>query len=394
MKKLFILVFCLLSLNLVKAAGLQPAGVTSKHSKDTTFAHMAAQMPLTPYALQIKHRLDSITKDIPLDYNEFVQSYIDTYLQNREEMAHVIGLAKYYFPMYEKAFRDAGVPTEIKYLSIVESKLDCNAVSSVGATGPWQFMGPTAKLYGLNMDDYIDERKDPVRASYAAAAYLKDAYEEFGDWLLAIASYNCGKSSVESAIEKAGGATNFWAIRQYLPVQTRNYVPAYIAVAYLMNCYSKHNIIPQSCEFAMKMDTIMVDKHISLSSICTTLNMDIKLLYGLNPIYRTYIVNGTPAAPRKVIIPQVPNNKYAALYDALNNPAPGFGYSPKPQQKDIPGSSSSKNHKYITYKVKHGDTLKNIAARFDGTSVRQLKELNGLNTAQVQPGMTLRISRG
>src|ERR1700756_3952371 len=118
MKKIFILVFCLLSLNLVKAAGLQPVGVTSKSSKDTTFAHMAAQMPLTPYAFQIKHRLDSITKDIPLDYNEFVQSYIDTYLQNREEMAHVIGLAKYYFPIYEKAFRDEGVPPEIKYLAI------------------------------------------------------------------------------------------------------------------------------------------------------------------------------------------------------------------------------------------------------------------------------------
>ena len=124
-------------------------------------------------------------------------------------MAHVIGLSKYYFPIYEKAFRDAGIPDEIKYLSIVESKLDPNAVSRVGATGPWQFMATTAKLYGLNMDDYVDERRDPVRASYAAAAYLKDAYEEFGDWLLAIASYNCGKSNVEYAIAKAGGAMIF-----------------------------------------------------------------------------------------------------------------------------------------------------------------------------------------
>jgi len=396
MKKLLILVFSFLSLTSVKAAaGLQPGSNALKQSKDTTFANSASQMPLTPYGYQIKHRLDSIRKDIPLDYNEFVQSYIDSYLQNKDEMAHVIGLAKYYFPIYEKAFRDAGVPTEIKYLSIVESKLDPNAVSRVGATGPWQFMGATAKLYGLNMDDYIDERKDPVRASYAAAAYLKDAYEEFGDWLLAIASYNCGKSSIESAIEKSGGATDFWSIRQYLPVETRNYVPAYIAVAYVMNYYNKHNIIPERCEFGMKMDTIMVDKHISLSNICTTLNMDIKLLYGLNPVYRTYIVNGTPAAPRKVIIPQVPSNKYAALYDALNNPAPGFGVIRTEYHNSSRASSIKKHNYYITYKVKHGDTLKRIASRFDGISVKQIEEQNGLaSAAQLQPGMTLKISKG
>lgn len=391
MKRILIFVFCLLSLNLVKAAGLQPDGVTSKSGKDTSFAHMAAQVSLTPYAFQIKHRLDSITKDIPLDYNEFVQSYIDTYLQNRDEMARVIGLSKYYFPIYEKAFRDAGVPTEIEYLSVVESKLDPNAVSRVGATGPWQFMSETAKLYGLNMDDYTDERKDPVRASYAAAAYLKDAYEQFGDWLLAIASYNCGKSSIVSAMERSGG-TDFWSVRQYLPAETRNYVPAYIAVAYIMNYYNKYGITPQPCQYGMKMDTIMVDKHISLSSICSTLNMDIKLLYGLNPVYRTYIVNGSPSAPRKVIIPQIASNKYAALYDALNNPAPGFG-SLTPRHNNIE-LSSSKNHNYITYKVKHGDTLKKIAARFDGISVKQLKQLNGLSSAEVQPCMTLKISKG
>jgi membrane-bound lytic murein transglycosylase D len=143
------------------------------------------------------------------------------------------------------------------------------------------------------------------------------------------------------------------------------------------------------------MDTVMVDKHISLSSICTILNMDIKLLYGLNPIYRTYIVNGTPAAPRKVIIPQIPSDKYAALYDALNNPAQGFGFLHlRYHHNDNPASSSSKNHNYITYKVKYGDTLKTIAARFDGISVKQLKEWNGLSSAQVQPGMKLKISKG
>jgi len=233
---------------------------------------------------------------VPLDYNEFVQNYIDIYSQNREEMGHVIGLSKYYFPIYEKVFRDAGIPAEIEYLSIVESKLDPNAISRVGATGPWQFMGTTAKLYGLNMDGYIDERRDPVRASYAAAAYLKDAYEEFGDWLLAIASYNCGKSNVENAIAKAG-ANDFWSIRQYLPVETRNYVPAYIAVAYIMNYYSKHNIIPQACSFSMNIDTLVVDKYVSLSSISSIINVDVHILSILNPAYKTYTINGSAAKP-------------------------------------------------------------------------------------------------
>ena len=138
-------------------------------------------------ATVFKRRLDSLKKDVPLDYNEYVQSYIDIYAHNRDEMGKVLGLTKYYFPIYEKAFRDAGIPDEIKYLSIVESKLDPYAVSRVGATGLWQFMFTTGRLYGLNMDDYVDDRRDPIQASYAAAAYLKDAYLEFGDWLLAIA---------------------------------------------------------------------------------------------------------------------------------------------------------------------------------------------------------------
>jgi len=394
MKKLLILVFCLFCLHAVKAAtGLQPVGATPKHLKDTTFAHAANQLPLSGYEGQIKRRLDSIKKDIPLDYNEFVQNYIDIYLQNREEMAHVLGLAKYYFPIYEKAFHNAGIPPEIEYLSIVESKLDPYAVSRVGATGPWQFMTTTAKLYGLNMDSYVDERRDPVRASYAAAAYLKDAYEEFGDWLLAIASYNCGKSNIENAMAKSG-ANDFWSIRQYLPVETRNYVPAYIAVAYIMNCYSKHNIVPEACQFSMKMDTLLVDKYVSLSNISGILNIDVKLLSILNPVYRTYIINGSAANPRRLIIPQTSSDKFAALYDALNNPSPVPSLGFLHRHRHDYEASSSKNHNYITYRVRRGDTLGAIALKFDGASVEKIRSLNGLTSAQLQPGMKLKISKG
>ena len=228
--------------------------------------------------------------------------------------AAILGLTKYYFPIYEKAFHDAGIPDEIKYLSIVESQLNPYAVSRVGATGPWQFMSTTAKLYGLNMDNYVDERRDPIQSSYAAAAYLKDAYQQFGDWLLAIASYNCGKSNVLRAIEQANGATDFWSIRQYLPAETRGYVPAYIAITYVMNYYKKHNIVPQACNLTMKTDTVLVNKYISLNSVSRVLNISLSQLTVLNPSYKNDDRQWfSPAAPKTLVIPQSCQRKILRL---------------------------------------------------------------------------------
>lgn len=462
MKKTLTLIICLLSLQFAKAAPdfFQNDKLTGDNIKayaDTTILPVVNQpAPLTNQSGIYKKRLDSIKKDIPLDYNEYVQSYIDIYMRNRDEMGHVLGLTKYYFPIYEKAFHDAGIPDEIKYLSIVESKLDPYAVSRVGATGPWQFMFTTARLYGLNMDDYVDERRDPIQASYAAAAYLKDAYQEFGDWLLAIASYNCGKSNVERAIEKAGGATDFWSIRQYLPNETRGYVPAFIAVAYVMNYYNRHNIVPQTCNIALKTDTVLVNKYLPLSTVSQTLNLDLAQLTILNPSYKRQIVNGTANKPRRMVIPQIDKAQYAALYETLNN-ASGYAAVPQPavyaasyrdrkeekmpsyhkvrkgetlsdiadnygiavqdikvwnhlhsnkavigqklkvkESADEPEAKHTKNkaRNYITYKVKQGDTLSGIASKFDGASVASIRELNGLKKGSLQPGMTIKISKG
>lgn len=454
MKKPFILIVCFLQI--IKApsssASTLPAlphteKQTDSYYNDTTLVNQ--QAPLTYQNTIVKQRLDSIANQVPLAYNEYVQSYIDIYAHNRDEMGHVLGLTKYYFPIYEKAFRDAGIPEELKYLSIVESKLDPYAVSRVGATGPWQFMFTTARLYGLNMDNYVDDRRDPVQASYAAAAYLKDAYQQFGDWLLAIASYNCGKSNVEHAIEKAG-AHDFWIIRQYLPPETRNYVPAYIAITYLMNYYSKHNIVPQNCTYALTTDTVLVNKYIALPEIAKALEIDIKELAFFNPAYKKQIINGTADAPRRLVVPQVDNEKYAALYEALNtstiaapqvvntvydetptalplyhkvkrgetlgNIADTYGV----ELQDIkvwnhlhsnkavigqklklsataggPATPLVKHHSnYVTYKVKNGDTLSGIAARFYGASVEKIKSLNGLKKSHLEPGMTIKINRG
>ena len=193
---------------------LKDSGATAKFAvnrfrRDTS---LTVNQTLNFQGSLMKGKLVAIQKEVPLDYNEFVQTYIDNYTgpNRREEMGRIMGLAKYYFPIYEKAFREAGIPEEIKFLSIVESALNPNAVSRVGAAGLWQFMSTTGRTYGLNINNYVDERRDPIQASYAAAAYLKDAYQEFGDWLLAIAAYNCGKGSVERAVAKAN-ALDYWS---------------------------------------------------------------------------------------------------------------------------------------------------------------------------------------
>ena len=462
MKRIFTLITCLLSLQFANASNSFLPGhktLTSStpafyNQPDTTILPVVNQpVALTGEYSIYRRRLDSLKKDVPLDFNEYVQSYIEIYARNREDMGRVLGLSKYYFPIYEKAFRDAGIPDELKYLSVVESKLDPLAVSRVGAAGPWQFMYTTAKIYGLNMDDYVDDRRDPIQASYAAAAYLKDAYEEFGDWLLAIASYNCGKSNVEHAIDKAG-ASDFWSIRQYLPVETRDYVPAYIAVTYLMNCYTKYNIIPQPCDLVLKTDTVLVNKYVSLNSVAQALSIDSRELSLLNPAYKRQIINGTAQAPRRLVVPQVGRDKYAALYNVLNGSGmaapppvpvsePYRESRPEPHQQyhvvkrgetladiadafgvdeqdikawnhlhgktvsagtrlrlsenaDEPDNEASIKHahNYITYKVKRGDTLSGIASKFEGASVEKIKSLNGLKRNELQPGMTIKISKG
>ncbi len=410
------------------------------------------ELLMTSYQNMVyKHRLDSIQKKIPLDYNEYVQSYIDIYTAQRRKasMSKIIGLAKYYFPIYEKAFRDANMPEELKFLSVVESALNPNAVSRVGATGPWQFMFATARLYGLKMDNYVDERKDPIQASYATAKYLRDAYNDFGDWLLAIASYNCGKGNVVRAMQRSGG-NDFWSIRNYLPAETRGYVPAFIAIAYVMNFYGKHQIIPEECNFSIKTDSVLVNKFVSLGNLSKALNIELSEMAILNPSYKKRIVNGTAAKPKRLIIPKTSTsdfgNVYAALNDLDDDVKPTFASNPEdatdavsikyhrirrgetlssianhygvevqdlkvwnhlhrrgivPGQKllvkeasgnEVASPEKKSIKSYYTYKVRRGDTLNVIADKYDA-SVESIKSLNTLRSNRLHTGMTLRINR-
>jgi membrane-bound lytic murein transglycosylase D len=423
MKKFFTFIICVAALQLINADSLY----AQSFNADTSALLPVKEVAVSKYQDVIfKRRLDSIQKDVPLDYNGYVQGYIDVYMGRRDEIGRFLGLSKYYFPIYEKAFRDAGVPEEIKYLSIVESALNPNAVSRVGAAGPWQFMSETAKIYHLKMNDYVDERRDPMQSSQAAAAYLRDAYQQFGDWLLAIASYNCGKSNVENALAKTG-ATDYWSIRQLLPAETRGYVPAYIAISYAMNYYNRHGIRPQPTDIPIENDTVTVNRIVPMSRIATALGMDLKDLVTLNPSYRMLIVNGSSAAPRRILAPHSHKERFTVLAQAVDNPnyvipayrpvyvQPPTPIRPKPVavQAVAQATPGAQNAAVQTgaaapaivpmanmpqhYKTVKGDTLATIAAKY-GLKVEDLmgwnKQLGDNKNIPLVPGLTVNLSRG
>ena len=345
--------------------------------------------------LVYKLRLDSIQKTIPLSYNEYVQNFIDVLGKQKNRIGQMLGLSGYYFPIFEKALKAYNIPTEIKYLPIIESSMNPHAISRVGATGMWQFMFGTAKAYGLNMDNFVDERKDPVQASYAAAAYFRDAYEELGDWLLAIAAYNCGKGNVTRAIDKAG-SRDFWEIRKFLPKETRDYVPAFIAAVYLMNYADVHHIAIQTSIINIKTDTVQVNHFVALADLAKAINYDESTLIGLNPSYKKKIVNGTALLPKRIILPSIEQADYGKLYDVLNNNIEtdtnvllAFTDDVRDLRKlKLPNKPAAT--KANMHLVKPGQSLA-IIANFYNVEVQDLKVWNNLKSISVIPGQQLKI---
>ena len=385
------------------SASLRQDSVLLKHSgklvsqRDTLFNPSTVPDPVLSYKnLVYKKRLDSIQKEVSLSYNEHVQHYIDVYTGRKEQIGKMLGLSEYYFPIFEKALKEAGIPEELKFLTVVESALNPQAVSRSGAVGPWQFMYATAKGYGLVMDNYTDERKDPVKASYAAARYLFDAHARIGDWLLAIAAFNCGTGAVTRAIAKSGGVADFWKVRPFLPVQTQNYVPAFIATVYSMKFFKDHEISVKPAGFSTLTDVIPVNKRISISSIAAATDLDVKELLLLNPSFKREIVNGSASTPVPLVLPSVKNNAYTSLYDLFN----GTTEMPEPApllaavKKSAPSRTelSKKASPYLYYTVKPGDTLSEIAEK-KGSTVSKIKALNGLKKSSIRAGMRLKINR-
>ncbi len=339
-------------------------------------------------------RLNFIQREVQLNYNAQVRNYIDLYSTNRYRghLCKMLGLGQYYFPIFEKALAEVGVPTEIKYLSIVESALNPHAVSRVGATGPWQFMYGTAKGYDLAMDNYIDERKDPLAASYAAARYLKDAYADFGDWLLAIASYNCGKGNVKRAIAKSGKFNpSFWDISPYLPRETRNYVPAFIAMTYMFGYPEDHQIMAaEQSELNLFNEVVMVDKYISLPEIAKALNIPLEKLKLHNPAYKRLVVNGTVDAPKRLVIPKESEFNKEELYLALNTAVTSGTTVIEAHNDDlrVAKKSSSSPNNSTHHRVVKGETLGRIASS-NGVSVQDLKAWNNIKGNHISIGQRL-----
>lgn len=347
-----------------------------------------------------KLRLDFIQKTVPLSYNEYVQNFIDVLGKQKNRMGKMLGLSGYYFPIFERALKAYNIPEEIKYLPIIESSMNPHAISKVGATGMWQFMFGTAKAYGLNMDNFVDERKDPIEASYAAAAYFRDAYEELGDWLLAIAAYNCGKGNVTRAIDKAG-SRDFWEIRKFLPKETRDYVPAFIAAVYLMNYADQHGIATQNAGINFKTDTVQVNHFVALADVAKAINYEEATLSSLNPSYKKQIVNGTELSPKRIILPQVEQALYVKLYDVLNNDVEvgrEIILASTDDVRDLRKLASAKKKTVIlpksnVYKVKPGQNL-TIIADLHKVEVQDLKVWNNLKSNTVIPGQSLKIHGG
>lgn len=384
---------CILALASFSAAAQQQQ--RSLEIIDTVAVPVLAETPsFYNHNYVFKARLDSIQKMVPLSYNEHVQKYIDIYSSRKDMMGKMLGLSDYYFPVFEKALKNYNIPEEIKYLPIIESSMNAHAVSRVGATGLWQFMFATAKDYGLNMDNFVDERKDPIQASYAAAAYFKDAYQELGDWLLAIAAYNCGMGNVKRAIIKAD-SHDFWEIRPYLPLETRNYVPAFIAAIYVMNYSGKHQIKSQPSSFVKNTDTIHVNRFVSLPQLATALSIEEDALCSLNPSYKKKIVNGTELEPKRIIIPKVNMTQFAQIYEVLNNTELNVNQNVFLASNDdrrlIKKKIVAKPASAISYhKVSPGQTLSAIADKYH-VEVQDLKVWNGLKSSSIVPGQKLKI---
>ncbi|HLW50076.1 MAG TPA: transglycosylase SLT domain-containing protein [Sphingobacteriaceae bacterium] len=334
----------------------------------------------------VEGKLKQLLTAVPLDYNAQVQSYIDRYSTDRYRsyLSRMMGLSTYYFPIYEQVFKETGLPAEIKYLSIIESALDPHAVSRVGATGLWQFMYATAKMYELRMDRHMDERKDPVLASYAASRYLLEGYERFGDWLLAIAAYNCGPGNVQKAIQRSGKENpDFWTISPFLPRETRNYVPAFIAMTYMLEYHEEHGIFPEG-EVPQVGETqlISVQNPVPFSTLAAAIGTDESLLKFLNPAYKQDFVNGSVETPKRLILPQVSPANYGELYAVLNETDHSIS------NEALLAASQPAT---VTYTVKRGDTLSGIAKKHKGATVNGIKTANGLKSNQIKPGMKLQI---
>lgn len=353
-------------------------------------------------------RLSRIPTIMEMPYNNIVRKFIDQYTGRlRHSVSYMLGATNFYIPIFEEALALYNLPLELKYLPVIESALDPTAVSRKGATGLWQFMLSTAKRYDLKINSLVDERRDPIKASFAAAQYLNDLYKVYGDWNLVIAAYNCGPTSLNKAIHRAGGSKDYWTIYPYLPKETRGYVPAFIAANYVMNYYCEHNICPMRARLIDGNDTVVVNKDLHLEQVASVCGVEMEKIKAFNPQYKTSLVPGN-SYDCILRLPSEAALKFIDLGDSVysyrsselltkrktveideaelekQQNSARRSYSSSRRRS----SRTSRRSKSVT--IKNGQTLSEIAEKY-GTSVSKLRRLNGIKGSSIRAGKKIRV---
>jgi membrane-bound lytic murein transglycosylase D len=371
-------------------------------------------------------RLQRIPSVMEMPYNDVVRKFIDRYaVRLRASVSYMLGAANFYMPIFEEALEMYNLPLELKYLPVIESALSPTATSRVGAAGLWQFMLATGKQYGLEVNSLVDERRDPIKSTYAAARYLRDLYKIYDDWNLVIAAYNYGPQNINKAIHRAGGVKDYWAIYKYLPRETQGYVPAFIAANYIMTYYCEHNICPMRTQIPAKSDTIVVNRDVHFKQIAAVTGIRIEELRSLNPQYRRDIVNGS-TQPSVIRLPQTYVNAFLDHEDSIYNyeaatlltkrtvvevtaddvkedvvarsqtVAPRTSQATRgrtravSQSRNRRGGKASSRGRSQSVTVKSGQTLSQIAKK-NNTTVEKLKRLNGIKGNNIRAGKKLKV---
>lgn len=334
-------------------------------------------------------RLNALNELSPmaLGYNSTVKSYIELYsLRRREQVSKMLGLAQYYFPMFEEALDKYDMPLELKYLAVVESALNPMARSRVGATGLWQFMYATGKINGLNVNSYIDERNDPVKSTEAACQYLTQLYRIFDDWNLALAAYNSGPGNVNKAIRRSGGQKDYWAIRPFLPRETASYVPAFIAVNYIMTYHEEHLIYPTQLKPSFfSTDTINVKERLSFEQITKLIDISEEELEFLNPAYRHKLIPKKANSSYALVLPQDKIGLFVSNEDSIYKIAAQHFKETKTETPTVVA-----NNDRLRHKVRRGEVLGTIGEKY-GVSARSIRNWNGLRGNTIRVGQRLTI---
>lgn len=337
-------------------------------------------------------RLEAMNSFIRLPFNENVRNYIILYSEkNKAKMSRILGLSKYYMPIFEEVLDRYGLPKELKIMAIIESALNPVATSRAGARGLWQFMYRTGLNYGLTINSFVDERLDVEKSSDAAARYLASSYKLFGDWMLAIASYNCGSGNVNKAIRRANGKRDFWSIYPYLPRETRGYVPAFVGALYTYTYARECGIEPdEEISMPFEIDTFMIRRNLHLDQVAQAVGAPIEDIRNLNPEYVKDVIPGA-SVPSVLRLDLQHSGLFIARQDSIYT-ADSIAHKVYTDAKSTGGSSVTVSGNTIIYKVKSGDTLSKIAAR-NHVTVNQLRKWNNLKSDRLSIGQTIRIQK-